>query len=162
MEVEKGHGRIEWRGIQVIEVNASQMGFPYAMQLARLDRWRFNKSSGKSEVETVWIITSLNAKQANAARLLELVRQYWSIENGLHYRLDVSGKEDQCRVRHPVSATVYGIVRRFVMGEYRAWAKRQLKARDRTYPTFEEIMGRRIHGCIGFLTGAFKQLPNMT
>jgi hypothetical protein len=162
MDVEKGHGRIEWRGIKVIKVNPSQMGFPHAVQLARLDRWRYTKKTDKTEVETVWIITSLDAKGANAARLLELVRQYWSIENGLHYRLDVSGKEDKCRVRHPVSATVYGIVRRFVMGEYRVWAKCQLKARDRTCPTFKDTMGRRIHRCIGYVTGDFNQLPNRT
>ena len=79
------------------------------------------------EVETVWIITSLTADQADAARLLELVRLYWTIENGTHYRLDVSAGEDQCRVRHPVSVTVFGILRRAVQGEYRAWARRQLK-----------------------------------
>ena len=51
--------------------------------------------SGKQEVETVWVVTSLSPDQADAARLLALARQYWSIENGLHYRLDVSGAEDR-------------------------------------------------------------------
>jgi hypothetical protein len=32
-----------------------------------------------------------------------LVRQYWSIENGTHYPLDVSAGEDRCHVRHPVA-----------------------------------------------------------
>jgi hypothetical protein len=99
-----------------------QMGFPQVAQLARLDRIRHLKS-GKEEVETVWIISSLGPEKAGAARLLELARQYWSIEKGTHHRLDVSAGEDRCRVRHPVATTVLGILRRAVQGEYRAWAK---------------------------------------
>jgi len=57
------------------------MGFPHVLQLARLDRIR-QLSAGRQEVETVWLITSLGPEQADAARLLELARQSWSIENG--------------------------------------------------------------------------------
>jgi len=92
--VEKGHGRVEWRGIEVRAITPEQMGFPHVLQLARLDRIREIKS-GRQEVETVWIITSLSPEKADAARLLELARQYWSIENGTHYRLDVSSGEDR-------------------------------------------------------------------
>jgi hypothetical protein len=128
------------------------MGFPHVNQVARLDRIRELKN-GKQEVETVWIITSLEAGQANLTRLLELARQYWSIENGTHYRLDVSAGEDQCRVRHPVAATVLGILRRAVQGEYRAWARSQPKPRDRTFPTFKAKMNRRINSIIRNITG---------
>jgi hypothetical protein len=152
LEVERGHGRIEWRGIQVLSVTPWQMGFPHVNQVARLDRIRELKN-GKQEVETVWIITSLEAGQANLTRLLELARQYWSIENGTHYRLDVSAGEDQCRVRHPVAATVLGILRRAVQGEYRAWARGQPKPRDRTFPTFKAKMNRRINSIIRNITG---------
>ena len=127
LEVEAGHGRIEWRGIKVMAVSPEQMGFPHVLQLARLDRIRALKS-GKQEVETVWLITSLSPEQASTARLLELARQYWCIENGLHYRLDVSAGEDRCRVRQPVATTVLGILRRAVQGEYRAWARHQSRA----------------------------------
>ena len=95
------------------------MGFPHVLQLARMDRIR-QLSAGRQEVETVWLITSLSPEQAGAARLLELARQYWSIENGTPYRLDVSAGEDRRRVRQPVAATVLGILRRAVQGEYRA------------------------------------------
>ncbi|MBL9139011.1 MAG: hypothetical protein JNK85_24300 [Verrucomicrobiales bacterium] len=105
LTVETGHGRIEWRGIEVREVIPSQMGFPPVAQVARVNRIR-ELGTGRQEVETIWIITSLTPTQANAARLLVLVRQYWTIENGTQYGLDVSGGEDRCRVRHPVVATV--------------------------------------------------------
>jgi len=76
------------------------MGFPHVLQLARIERIRAHVS-GKQEVETVWVVTSLSPDQADAARLLALARQYWSIENGLHYRLDVSGAEDRCPSETP-------------------------------------------------------------
>ena len=147
MTVDAGHGRIEWRGIQVLAVTPEQMGFPHALQLARIDRIRELKG-GRQEVETVWIITSLTTEQADAARLLELVRLYWSIENSTHYPLDVSAGEDQCRVRHPVSVTALGILRRAVQGEYRAWARGQRRKRDRTFPAFRDRMSRRLNHVI--------------
>jgi hypothetical protein len=149
--VDKGHGRIEWRGIEVREVTPAQMDFPHVAQVARIDRIRELKN-GRQEVETIWIITSLTAAQADAARLLELVRQYWSIENGTHYPLDVSAGEDRCRVRHPVAATVLGLLRRAVQGEARAWIRRQPCARDRTCPTFLAKMSRRIGNVIRLIT----------
>ena len=117
------------------------MDFPHVAQVARIDRIRELKN-GRQEVETVWIITSLTATQADAVRLLELARQYWSIENGTHYPLDVSAGEGRCRVHHPVAATVLGILRRAVQGEARAWARRQPRARDHTGPTFLAKMSR--------------------
>jgi hypothetical protein len=133
------------------------MGFPHVVQLARLERIR-QLSPGRQEAETVWLITSLTQDQADASRLLELARQYWTIENGTHYRLDLSNAEDRCRVRHPVAATVLGILRRAVQGEYRAWARRQRKARDSTCPAFQEHMGRRIDLIIRYLTGHVSRL----
>jgi hypothetical protein len=100
----------------------------------------------------------LSPEQADAARLMELARQYWSIENGTHYRLDVSAAEDRCRVRHPVAATVLGILRRAVQGEYRGWARRQTRPRDSTCPAFREKMSRRINRVIRFLTGEVSRL----
>jgi len=133
------------------------MGFPHVLQLARLDRIRELKH-GRQEVETVWVITSLPPEKAGPERLLELARQYWSIENGTHYRLDVSSGEDRCRVRHPVAATVLGILRRAVQGEYRAWARHQPKARDRTCPAFQERMSRRVDLALRYLLGEVSRL----
>ena len=133
------------------------MGFPHVAQLARLDRIR-QLSPGRQEVETVWMVTSLSPEKADAARLLELARQYWSIENGTHYRLDVSAGEDRCRVRHPVATTVLGILRRAVQGEYRAWARHQHKARDSTCPAFQERMSRRVDLVLRYLIGDVSRL----
>ena len=127
------------------------------MQLARVDRIRELKG-GQQEVETMWVITSLSAEQADAARLLELTRAYWGIENGTHYRLDVSAGEDRCRVRHPIAATVLGVLRRAVQGEYRAWSRRQRRARDSTCPVFLEQMSRRSERVLRYLIGEVSTL----
>jgi len=133
------------------------MGFPHVLQLARIDRIRELKR-GQQEVETVWVITSSSKRAALACSELKLARQYWSIENGLHYRLDVSAAEDRCRVRHPVAATVLGIMRRAIQGEYRNWARRQRRARDSTCPAFKEKMSRRLDLVIRFVTGEISRL----
>ena len=157
MTRDAGHGRLEWRGIEVRETTPAKMGFPHAAQVARVDRIRV-LNNGRQEVETVWILTSLTAQEASPERLLELLRLYWSIENGTHHPLDVSAGEDQCRVRHPVAATVLGIMRRAVQGEYRAWARGQPRKRDRTYPTFRDRMSRRINLAVRLATGAINGL----
>lgn len=54
---------------------------------------------GVTTRETVYGITSLSIEEADAARLLELTRDHWEIENGLHYKRDVTLGEDQSRVR---------------------------------------------------------------
>ncbi|MEI7538939.1 MAG: hypothetical protein WCJ76_17105 [Comamonadaceae bacterium] len=135
-----------------MSVTPEQMGFPHVVQLARVERIR-ELNGGQQEAETVWVITSLRPEQADAARLLQLVRQYWAIENGTHLRLDVSAGEDRCRVRHPIAASVLGILRRAVQGEYRAWARRQRKARDSTCPVFQETMSRHVDRVLRYLLG---------
>lgn len=61
---------------------------------------------GQTTVEDLYGITSLSRAEANAARLLELLRGHWQIENGLHYVRDVTLGEDNCRVRKGKSAWV--------------------------------------------------------
>ena len=47
-------------------------------------------------VQARYYISSLDA---SAKCLLETVRRHWSIENSLHWSLDVTFGEDQCRIR---------------------------------------------------------------
>ena len=47
----------------------------------------------------IYGISSLPRAEADAGRLLELLRGHWQIENGLHYVRDVTLGEDACQVR---------------------------------------------------------------
>jgi predicted transposase YbfD/YdcC len=65
--------------------------------------------------ETVYGITSLSIEEADAARLLELTRDHWEIENRLHYKRDVTLGEDQSRVRKGTAPQVMAALRNSVL-----------------------------------------------
>ena len=78
-------------------------------QVFELERVRVLK--GKATVELVHGVTSLGRAQADAKRLLGLVRGHWGIENKLHYVRDETLGEDRCRVRTGSSPRVLAAVR---------------------------------------------------
>jgi predicted transposase YbfD/YdcC len=57
----------------------------------------------------------LTREQADARRLLELVRSHWGIENGLHYVRDVTLGEDACQVRQEAAPQVLAAIRNVVV-----------------------------------------------
>ena len=95
---DKGHGRVEVRKIAATSEAVPHLGWPGAAQAVRIERHRHIK--GRDSVEIAYLITSLPAGDANPARLLELNRTHWAIENRLHHVRDVTFNEDRCRVRH--------------------------------------------------------------
>ena len=66
---------------------------------------------GVTTRETVYGITSLSVEQADAGRLLALTRGHWGIENGLHYKRDVTLAEDASRVRREAAPQVMAALR---------------------------------------------------
>ncbi len=70
---------------------------------------------GIKTVETVYGLTSLSPERANAADLLEFVRNHWRIENSLHYVRDVTQGEDACRVRSGTAPQVLAALRNAVI-----------------------------------------------
>nr|PID86648.1 MAG: hypothetical protein CSB13_03475 [Chloroflexota bacterium] len=48
--------------------------------------------------------------------MLQWTRQYWGIENGLHYRRDVTLREDATRISQPALAKTMSAVNNFVVG----------------------------------------------
>lgn len=97
--VDKGHGRIEKREIFVIETSNSGLNFEGVAQIAKLKRARTIIKSGKTTEEEIYLITNLSIEQAEAEQLMFLKRDYWSIENKLHYRKDFVFGEDRSTIR---------------------------------------------------------------
>jgi predicted transposase YbfD/YdcC len=96
--IEKGHGRLEQRVLTASSILADYHDWPYLAQVVKVERTRTTKL--KETHEVAYGITSLPAADADAARLLALGRGHWRIENGLHYRRDVTLQEDTCQVRY--------------------------------------------------------------
>jgi predicted transposase YbfD/YdcC len=108
--VDKGHGRIETRRLTVTSDLQESSDWPYLAQVFRLERTATIVVSGHVRHEVVYGLTSLTAAEASPARLLELVRGHWAIENGLHYRRDVTFQEDATRMQAWPGAQVLAIL----------------------------------------------------
>jgi predicted transposase YbfD/YdcC len=111
----KGHGRLEQRKIVAsTELNDFlSRQWPGVEQVFCLRR-RVQHAL-KCTQEIVYGITSLTPKAADPARLLDLAREEWSIENRLHYRRDVSLGEDACQVRKGGAPHVLAVLNSFVL-----------------------------------------------
>lgn|SRR5574337_966178 len=112
----KGHGRIEIRECWVIE------RFDYIEALRDWAKWaglqslimiRAERRSGDQvSVERRYHISSLSGQ---AQHLLPLIRGHWSIENELHWCLDVAFREDDSRVRKGDGAQNFSFLRRLAL-----------------------------------------------
>lgn len=110
-----GHGRIEkrtcrayselshienaekWTGLKTVFVIDSQV---------------FEKSSGKTRTEQRFYISSLSAR---AETLNRKTREHWSIENNLHWSLDVQFGEDRSRKYKGYAAENFNIILKTAM-----------------------------------------------
>jgi predicted transposase YbfD/YdcC len=113
--VEAGHGRQETRTYAV---------FPAPETVDPDGEWRdlsavgmaiteSTDSQGRGRLEARYYILSvlLSAKEFAGA-----VRGHWGIENNLHWQLDVSFREDECRVRTDHAPANLSVIRRFALG----------------------------------------------
>jgi len=76
----------------------------------------------------------------NAEEWLFSTRLYWSIEGGLHQRLDASTNEDHCRVRNRNAVWVLGMFRRLAVSLFAEWRSRDAKRDRKTMPDFQAEM----------------------
>jgi hypothetical protein len=97
VHADKGHGRREVRRVTSSTALAGYLDWPGVQQVFRVERER--TCGGETTCEVAYGLTSLPRARASAARLLELNRGHWRIENQLHYVRDVTFGEDACQVR---------------------------------------------------------------
>lgn len=81
--------------------------------MVRVERRR--RAKGIESVEVAYFITSLGRDRAGAARLLQLIRAHWHIENRLHYVRDVTLGEDACRASRGAAPEVMAALRNTVV-----------------------------------------------
>ena len=116
VSLEKGHGRIDERQILSSFRIAGKIEFPYLEQVFRVTRKSEVVKTGKISEQTIYGMTSLPVEEYGAEELLELVRNHWGIENGLHYRRDVTFKEDACRQTSSNGGRVLAVLNNLTIG----------------------------------------------
>lgn len=99
-ETNGGHGRIETRRIWVTwdvkHLGELAKAWPGLRSVALVERRR--KTGEGESVEKHYYISSLDGRKT-ARQFLEYSRGHWSVENSLHWQLDVSFGEDHRRIR---------------------------------------------------------------
>lgn len=117
--IDQGHGRQDTRTLRASSDLRGYSDWPGLDQVFEVERQRIHTKSGKVEREVVYGLTSLSPKQASAARLLALSRAAWGIENGLHYRRDVTFHEDATRLTRGHAGRVMASLNNLVIGVLR-------------------------------------------
>lgn len=92
--------KVKWNGLQSV---------------ARINSQR---QIGKQIIrESRYYISSLFP---DAQKIASAIRQHWSIENQLHWSLDISFREDECRIRKGNAAENLAIVRHIALNLLKA------------------------------------------
>jgi predicted transposase YbfD/YdcC len=108
---EEGHGREEWRCVSVVrDPPGLPADWPDVAAAVLVTRER--RVGGKAACESHCYLTSLSG---TAQELGGYIRNHWGIENGLHWCLDVSFREDESRARAGHAGANLGTVRRVAL-----------------------------------------------
>jgi predicted transposase YbfD/YdcC len=113
---DKAHGRLEERTLTTSSMLQDYADWPGLEQVFRLERCVTVLREGTVRREVMYGLTSLSRSQAGPRELLGLVRSYWGIENGLHYRRDRTLQEDATRTISPAVAQAMAIFNNLVIG----------------------------------------------
>ncbi len=113
VEVESGHHRHEKRRVCAVSLEAmgelhKQAQWEGLQSIVRVERTRhlWNKTTH----EVMFYLSSL---APDALKLSQVIRKHWSIENQLHWVLDLNWGEDGCRVRTGNGPSNLALLRRW-------------------------------------------------
>jgi DDE family transposase len=137
------HGRHETRMLWALadpalnaragEAGTHQTPWPHLARVCRVRRRRVDTRTGEIEDKVTYAITSLPPDQADAGRLLALLRDHWRIENGLHHVRDVTFDEDRSTVRTNAAPQVAAACRNLVIALLRRAGATTIAAACRTF-----------------------------
>jgi predicted transposase YbfD/YdcC len=117
-KINYGHGRLEKRTIQTSSMLNDYLDWPGVGQVYRLERtfdWIRQGKVFKTSCEIEYGITSLSSKYS-PAQLLRFRRTHWFVETGLHYRRDVTFREDATRMTIGSAGKILATVHNLVIG----------------------------------------------
>lgn len=114
---DKGHGREEQRTVRVLPAAEYLSAVQCALWLGVLSvvmvtRQVWGQATGAQSTEVSYFLSSL---PPNARRLGRAIRGHWSIENGLHWVLDVVFREDARRIYERTTAENVALLNRLAL-----------------------------------------------
>ena len=112
-------GKLVTRTLVAREVAAEAADFPFVAQAARVHR-----QTDKPSSEIVELLTSRPASHLSPKQWLAANINHWSIETGLHARLDASRHDDTCRLRRPKAVLIHGMFNRWANSLLIHWRTR--------------------------------------
>ena len=115
-QTNKGHGRLETRTLTVSSQLQDFLDWPYLEQVFQLKRRCVSLKTGEIQEQVVYGFTSLTRDKITPHQLLDKIRSYWGIENGLHYRRDVTLKEDATLMTKPNAGHVMACLNNLILG----------------------------------------------
>lgn len=128
--------KITWNGLDSMVVHNTDFLGDIALDWAGLSTIGMVVSI-RQEVdkpaETMQIKHYISSAELTAKALLESTRAYWSIENQMHWRLDVAFKEGGCRIRREQAGENLAVIRHIALNllteetSYKAGIKRKQK-----------------------------------
>jgi predicted transposase YbfD/YdcC len=117
--VDGDHGRIETRRVWVSdEVHWLKLDEPWPGLASVATVETVREVNGNTSIERRYYLSSL--KTTDASRVAELIRGHWSVENNLHWQLDVSFREDERRIRKGNGAENFSRLCRIALNRLKA------------------------------------------
>jgi predicted transposase YbfD/YdcC len=119
---DQGHGRDEQRTVQVLpargQLSAAQCAaWLGVLTIVMVTRVVWCEATGMESIEVSYFLSSL---RPNARRIGAAIRGHWSIENGLHWVLDVVFREDARRLYDRTAAENVAFLNRLALSLLRS------------------------------------------
>ena len=111
--VDADHGRVETRDYWLtsdIECLGVKSSWANITSIGLVES-RFEET-GSVSTQQRFYLTSL---PCDAVRFAQAVREHWGVENSLHWVLDVSFREDDCRIRQGDGAQNMAVLRHMAL-----------------------------------------------
>ena len=111
-----------------VAVSPEEIGLCGCWQVIAVQRESLDlcQPDAQPTVEVGYYASSLSLEQRGDAAVAAVIRGHWSaIENGTHYRRDVTLGEDACRVKHRNGAAVLTSLRNLANGIYELERERE-------------------------------------